>query len=93
MGASFLVKGAHCSGVKPSSVCPSARDGGSSFTPLTKTQSTPCCVEVHDTQRPSQAFKFGGRGEAAITLENNSVEANTRVFISLEDHPVSPLKG
>lgn len=28
LGVSFLVKGAHCSCVKPSSVCPSARDGG-----------------------------------------------------------------
>lgn len=54
--------------------------GGFGFTPLTKTQSPPCCVEVHDAQRPSQAFKFGGGGEAATTLANNSMEATTRVF-------------
>lgn len=28
LGASFLVKGPHCSGVKPSSLCPSARERG-----------------------------------------------------------------
>lgn len=72
LGASFLVKGAHCSCVKPSSVCPSARDGGFSFTPLTKTQSTPCCVEVRDAQRPSDVLKLnsgggGVCGEAAVT--------------------------
>lgn len=81
LGASFLVKGAHCSCVKPSSVCPSARDGGFGFTPRTKTQSPPCCVEVHGAQRPSQAFKCGAGGQAAaITLANQPTEANTRVW-------------
>lgn len=83
LGASFLVKGAHCSRVKPSSVCPSARDGGFGFTPRTKTQSPPCCVEVHGAQRPSHAFKRGAGGRAAaITLANQPTEANTRVWKS-----------
>lgn len=55
LGASFLVKGAYCSCVKPPSVCPSARDGGCSFTPLTKTQSTPCCVEVQMHKDPHKS--------------------------------------
>lgn len=55
LGASFLVKGAHCSCVKPSSVCLSARDRGCSFTPLTKTQSTPCCVEVQIHKDPHKS--------------------------------------
>lgn len=54
--------------------------GGFSFTPLTKTQSTPCCVEVQDAQRPSQVLTFSGGG---LTQANNSMEANTWVFNNL----------
>lgn len=40
---------------------------GASASHPSQKQSTPCCVEVHDAQRPSQAFEVGSGGEADIT--------------------------
>lgn len=54
--------------------------GASASHPSQKHSPQPVVWRCNDAQRPSQAFKFGGGGEAAITLANNSMEANTRVF-------------
>lgn len=45
-----------------------------------------------DPHKPLNLADAGG-GEAAITLANNSMEANTRVFNNSENHPVTPLKA